>query len=147
MDAQSSDTLTPGPYTDSCFAYHYIRSGMPVENFWGRCFNFKVQAVFMETIIKIETVAQFNKDRGQRTLHPLVSVLDNAHSIPVQEARCISELYVIFLKDVKCGEFKYGRAHYDYEEGTLLFIAPGQVFGLDGKGTMTTQRMGVGFSP
>ena len=90
----------------------------------------------MEKIIKIESVAQFNSERGQKTLHPLVSVLDQSLSKPVQEARYISELYIIFLKDVKCGELKYGRNHYDYEEGTLLFIAPGQVFGFEEKGKM-----------
>ncbi len=90
----------------------------------------------MEKIIKIETVAQFNKERGQKTLHPLASVLDQSVSTLVKEARYISELYIIFLKDEKCAELKYGRNHYDYEEGTLLFIAPGQVFGFEETGKM-----------
>ena len=90
----------------------------------------------MEKIIKIESVAQFNRDRGQKTLHPLVSVLDHSISKPVKEGRYLSELYIIFLKDLKCGELKYGRAHYDYEDGTLLFISPGQVFGFEENGTM-----------
>ena len=88
----------------------------------------------MEKIIKIESVAQFNDERGQRTLHPLVSVLDQSKSTPIREARYLSELYIIFLKEGKSGELRYGRNHYDYQDGTLLFIAPGQVFGFeDGK--------------
>lgn len=90
----------------------------------------------MERPVKIESVAQFNRDRGQKTLHPLVSVLDQSYSQPVKETRYISEVYIIFLKDEKCGELKYGRNHYDYEEGTLLFIAPGQVFGFEETGKM-----------
>lgn len=90
----------------------------------------------MEKINKIETVAQFNKERGQKTLHPLVSILDQSFSTRVQEARNLSEVYIVFLKDSKCEELKYGRNHYDYEEGTLLFIAPGQVFGFEGNGRM-----------
>lgn len=90
----------------------------------------------MEKICKMESVARFNRERGQKTLHPLVSVLDQSLSCPVQEARYISELYIVFLKDTRCEELKYGRNQYDYEEGTLLFIAPGQVFGFEGKGKM-----------
>jgi AraC family transcriptional regulator, transcriptional activator of pobA len=90
----------------------------------------------METIHKIESVAQFNRERGQKTLHPLVSVLDQSLSSLVHEARYRSELYIVFLKDTKCEELKYGRNHYDYEEGTLLFIAPDQVFGFEGSGKM-----------
>ena len=67
----------------------------------------------MEKIIKIETVTQFTKERGQKTLHPLANVLNQSLSKPVQEARYISEVYIIFLKDVKCGELKYGRNKYD----------------------------------
>lgn len=90
----------------------------------------------MEKIIKIESVAEFNRGRAQKTLHPLVSILDQSVSTPVKEARYISGLYIIFLKDEKCGELKYGRNHYDYEEGTLVFIAPGQVFGFEETGRM-----------
>lgn len=90
----------------------------------------------MEKIRKIESVTQFNRERGQKTLHPLVSVLDQSLSGPVQEVRYASDVYIIFLKDTKCEELKYGRNQYDYEDGTLLFIAPGQVFGFEGKGKM-----------
>jgi AraC family transcriptional regulator, transcriptional activator of pobA len=87
----------------------------------------------MDEIIKLKSVAQFNVERGQKTLHPLVSVLDQSHSSPIKAARKLSELYIIFLKDLKCEEMTYGRNHYDYEDGTLLFIAPGQVFGFEEK--------------
>jgi AraC-like DNA-binding protein len=87
-------------------------------------------------INKIESVAQFNRDRGQKTLHPLASVLDQSVSTPIKEARYISGLYLILLKDVKCAELKYGRNIYDYEEGTLVFIAPGQIFGFEDTGKM-----------
>jgi AraC family transcriptional activator of pobA len=90
----------------------------------------------MAEIIKIERVAQFNRERAQKTLHPLVSVLDQSLSGQVQAARYLSGLYIIFLKDTKCEELKYGRNQYDYEEGTLLFIAPGQVFGFEHSGKM-----------
>jgi AraC family transcriptional regulator, transcriptional activator of pobA len=95
----------------------------------------------VEKIVKIESVAQFNTERGQKTLHPLVSVLDQSASKEIQEVRYISELYIVFLKDVKCGEMRYGRSHYDYEDGTLLFISPGQVFGFE-EGAKTIQPTG-----
>ncbi|RYU93632.1 helix-turn-helix domain-containing protein [Emticicia agri] len=85
----------------------------------------------MEKIEKLTSVTQFNTKRGQLTLHPLVSVLDQSKSISIQSTRYISELYVVFLKDVKCGPMTYGRSHYDYEDETLIFIAPGQVYGID----------------
>jgi AraC family transcriptional regulator, transcriptional activator of pobA len=83
------------------------------------------------TIQKLESVAQFNSQRGQETLHPLVSVLDQSKSKPVEAKRYLSEIYIIFLKDVKCEDFQYGRNKYDYQDESLLFIAPGQVFGFD----------------
>jgi len=42
--------------------------------------------------------------------------------------------YTVFLKDVKCGDLVYGRHTYDYQEGTLVFIAPGQVAGIKSNG-------------
>jgi len=87
----------------------------------------------MDEIIKQESVSQFNNLRGQETLHPLVSILDQSKSKPVPAARFYSGLYIIFLKDIKCGEISYGRNNYDYQEGTLVSISPGQVWGTEEK--------------
>lgn len=90
----------------------------------------------MGVIRKIENVGQFNRERGQPTLHPLVAVLDQSRSKAVKAEKCLSEVYIIFLKDVKCEEFIYGRSSYDYEDGTLLFIGPGQIFGMEERNKM-----------
>ncbi|NBB21304.1 helix-turn-helix domain-containing protein [Runella sp. CRIBMP] len=85
----------------------------------------------MEKIEKLASVTQFNSRRGQETLHPLVSVLDQSKSVKIQANKYLSEIYVIFLKDVKCEEMTYGRNQYDYQDETLIFIAPEQVFGFN----------------
>lgn len=85
----------------------------------------------MDLIERIETVTQFNTARGQATLHPLISVLDQRLSQPVVTGRRLSELYLIFLKNTNGKACQYGRSTYDYQQDTLIFIAPGQVFGLE----------------
>jgi AraC-like DNA-binding protein len=85
----------------------------------------------MEKIEKLSTVSQFNSRRGQETLHPLVSVLDQSKSHKITANKYFSELYVIFMKDLRCEDFQYGRNQYDYQEESLLFIAPNQTFGFD----------------
>ncbi|AXE20433.1 AraC family transcriptional regulator [Runella rosea] len=85
----------------------------------------------MDKIEKLASITQFNARRGQETLHPLVSVLDQSKSVKIQANKYLSEIYVIFLKDVKCEEMAYGRNQYDYQDETLIFIAPGQVFGFN----------------
>lgn len=84
----------------------------------------------MEDIVKLETVSQYNNMRGVQTLHPLVTVLDLSKAQPMPAKTFNFSLYAVYLKEVKCGEIKYGRNHYDYQEGTLVFIAPGQILGV-----------------
>lgn len=87
----------------------------------------------MEEIVKLETVSQYNVLRGVSTLHPLITVLDLSKAKPMPVQTFNFDMYAIFLKDVKCGELKYGRSHYDYQEGTLVFIAPGQIIRVEPK--------------
>ena len=84
----------------------------------------------MDEIIKLETVAAYNKMRGVATLYPLVSVIDLSKAKPMPAQTFHFGLYAVYLKELKCGELKYGRSHYDFQEGTLVFIAPGQVLGV-----------------
>lgn len=91
----------------------------------------------MEKVERIDTVKQYNNWIGVDTLHPLVSVI-NFNEIPsVQHFRRYMGVYAVFLKNIKCGDMIYGNQPYDYEDGTLVFVAPGQVYGIDSKGVAT----------
>ncbi|MBS4065661.1 MAG: helix-turn-helix transcriptional regulator, partial [Chitinophagaceae bacterium] len=63
--------------------------------------------------------------------HPQVSIVDLSKAAPRSGSTMYFGFYTIFLKDVKCGDLIYGRHTYDYQEGTLVFIAPGQVAGIN----------------
>lgn len=95
----------------------------------------------MEEILKLDHVYQYNDLLSWETLHPLVSVIDFSKCPPMQRSRQIFGFYAIFLKDVKCGDLHYGRSFYDYQEGTLVFLAPGQVIGIENS-TTTFQPKG-----
>lgn len=84
----------------------------------------------MQEIIKIESVSIYNKLRSAKTYHPLITVIDVSEAKPMSAGHYMFGLYTIFLKELNCGELKYGRGHYDYQEGTLVFLAPGQVVGV-----------------
>lgn len=88
----------------------------------------------MEKVDRIDTVNQYNNYAGVDTLHPLVSVI-NFNEIPtIQHFRRYMGLYAVFLKNIKCGDMMYGCQPYDYEDGTLVFVSPGQIYGIDSKG-------------
>lgn len=88
----------------------------------------------MDTIRRFETISDYNAFNNHETLHPLVSVVDLSKASPRQGGRMYFGFYAIFLKDVKCGDLVYGRHTYDYQEGTLLFLGPGQTAGLNSNG-------------
>jgi AraC family transcriptional regulator, transcriptional activator of pobA len=88
----------------------------------------------MENLRRFETIHDYNDFNNNDTLHPLVSVVDLSKADPRTASNMYFGFYTIFLKDVKCGDLKYGRAIYDYQEGTLVFIGPGQVVTVDSSG-------------
>ena len=93
----------------------------------------------MNKIFQISSVTQYNTLVGQETLHPLISIIDLAKVSPsnfakVEPNRIVKaqiNVYAVFLKDIKCGNITYGLNNYDYEEGSLIFISPGQVYGIE----------------
>ncbi len=85
-------------------------------------------------IRRFETVNDYNVFNNNPTLHPLVSVVDLSKAAPRQGSKMYFGFYTILLKDVKCGDLVYGRETYDYQEGTLVFLATGQVAGMNSNG-------------
>ena len=88
----------------------------------------------MEDMRRFETISDYNAFNNNETLHPLVSVVDLSKASPRQGSRMYFGFYTVFLKDVKCGDLIYGRHTYDYQQGTLVFLAPGQVAGINSNG-------------
>lgn len=86
----------------------------------------------MDNILRIDTVSEHDAFYHQENLHPLVSILDFTGTTPeIYASRMSFGFYAVYLKDVKCGDIKYGRHTYDYQDRTLVFVAPGQVINVD----------------
>ena len=102
----------------------------------------------MGEILDLKTIHDYNRFLGLETLNPLVSFVDFS-KVAVLPHRCkCFGFYAIFLKEKIHGPITYGRSKYDYQEGTLVFIAPGQVGGInDGGETRTRKAMPCCFIP
>lgn len=93
----------------------------------------------MTGIYQFDTIASYNALNNHETLHPLISVIDFNKAKPRswdgnKSVKINYGFYAIFIKDVKCGDLKYGCNYYDYQEGTLVFVAPGQVMEIETDG-------------
>ncbi|MBP3510623.1 MAG: helix-turn-helix transcriptional regulator [Prevotella sp.] len=93
-----------------------------------------------DEIIKLDTIEKYNRILGIKTLHPLVSVTDLSTLKDIKHCRKEFGFYCIYYKDLECGTIQYGRSKYDYQEGTMLFIAPGQIAGINDGGATPSPR-------
>lgn len=102
----------------------------------------------MEEVIKLNSVDQYNKLFGLETRHPLVTVVDLSKATRFPTHLTINYgLYALFLKHTKCGDLRYGRQIYDYQEGTVTSFAPGQVVEASLKEDARPLAHGIMFHP
>lgn len=95
----------------------------------------------MEDIIRFETVGKYSAYNNSETLHPLVNVIDLSKASKRRHMRMHIGLYMVILKQLNCGNIRYGCNYYDYQEGTLVFLAPGQVIGFDNEEGFDDQEL------
>lgn len=90
----------------------------------------------MDDIISIDSISQMHEVFGlPKPKHPLVSVVRYKDVIVQPEyhhVRCAIGMYCITQKNDADGSMRYGRNAYDFQEGSILFIKPGQVLTYDG---------------
>ena len=102
----------------------------------------------MEDIIKIDHIDDYNKLVGLETRHPLVSVVDLSQAQVWPNHTVFNYgIYALFLKDAKCGDIRYGRQLYDYQEGTIVSFAPGQIIGVNMDPGVRPMGYGLLFHP
>src|SRR6185369_8791553 len=86
-------------------------------------------------LYRVKTISEFHQFRNlPRPEHPLISVIDvgSIKSLPGEEpASFVFEFYSIALKRNFNAKMRYGQQAYDFDEGIMFFMAPGQVFGID----------------
>jgi AraC-like DNA-binding protein len=91
----------------------------------------------MADIVHLKTIAELHRFFGvDKPLHPLISIAwhkSNQH-YDFGDIRVASDLYHISMKGNIRGAFTYGRNSYDFEEGTMIFTAPGQVVSFGNSG-------------
>ncbi len=88
-----------------------------------------------EHLRRIRTITEFHAQRGlPKPQHPLISIL-NLKNIRITPEAVLGtyalDFYTISLKRGSNVKYKYGQQHYDFDEGVMFFMAPGQVFGLE----------------
>lgn len=102
----------------------------------------------MEEVIKLDTVDRYNKLYGFETLHPLVAVVDLSEATRFPSRATLNfGVYALYLKQTKCGDLRYGKQIYDYQEGTVTSFAPGQVVGMQMEDGVRPQSHGLVFHP
>jgi AraC family transcriptional activator of pobA len=95
---------------------------------------------------RIKTISEYHQAMGlPKPEHPLISVINLESITLVGGAEMTSlffDFYSISLKRNFNAKVKYGQQEYDFDEGIMFFISPGQVFGIEvGEGT-TLNRSG-----
>ncbi len=100
-------------------------------------------------IVNLNSIDAYNKLYGLPTRHPLVTVIDLKQARnTVNNVRMNYGVYAIFLKNGVYCSIKYGRRYYDYQEGTVVCFAPGQVIDVEmDKPEVAPDVVGLMFHP
>ena len=84
---------------------------------------------------RIKTISELHELRGlPKPEHPLISVIDLGsinESHMSEPMTLVYDFYMIALKRNCHAKFRYGQQEYDFDEGVMFFMAPGQVFGIE----------------
>ncbi|WP_031529959.1 helix-turn-helix domain-containing protein [Dyadobacter crusticola] len=84
-------------------------------------------------IRKVKTISEIHRMLDlPGPVHPLISLID-ATKEEVELSKLpqsyIMDFYKISFTTKLGGKFKYGQGYYDFDEGSLLFVAPNQLLG------------------
>jgi AraC family transcriptional regulator, transcriptional activator of pobA len=88
-----------------------------------------------QNIKKISSVKELHSFMGLPSpLNPLITIIDHSqttNSNQNQSQKLLLNFYNISIKRSFKGKLKYGKNNYDFDDGTMSFIAPNQIISID----------------
>jgi AraC-like DNA-binding protein len=100
----------------------------------------------MKPIIQLHNISDINNFVKSKTNHPLVAVVDFSKVDEYIEdgTRLSADFYTIMFKNYCANKLRYGRQSIDFQEGSLICIAPKQVLIMDNAIEKKDDMMGWG---
>ncbi len=83
----------------------------------------------MSKILKVRNPNDYSRYLGLAEQHPLVCIIDYEEVSPIRHSLNNYSVYGLFLRDDATVNLDYGCGRYDYEKGSLMCVAPGQIGG------------------
>nr|WP_199156911.1 helix-turn-helix transcriptional regulator [Pedobacter sp. ASV2] len=95
---------------------------------------------------RVSTIVEYHQLRGlPKPEHPLISIIDYStmrRPADISEFNWVLDFYMISVKRGLNGKLKYGQQQYDFDDGLMFFIAPGQVFRIEVEPEQNVKRSG-----
>lgn len=106
----------------------------------------------MNEFLRIKSISQLHEMLGyEKPKHPLITIIDYSKITANPEyydVKIVTDFYIISLKSPAPKSLHYGRQYYDFEEGTMMFMSPEQVFSVSDFNEQTQyQGWGLYFHP
>jgi AraC family transcriptional regulator, transcriptional activator of pobA len=102
-------------------------------------------------IKKINSVKELHSLMGLPSpLNPLITIIDHSFTkskSQLENEKLLLNFYTITIKRSFKGKLKYGKNHYDFDDGTMSFIAPNQIITVDNEEDRNNDGWSLLFHP
>ena len=88
----------------------------------------------MPKILNVNKTSDYSGYHGLTDRHPLVTVIDFSEISPIRHSLNKYGVYGVFVQDDNDLDLTYGCGKYDYKDGSLICVAPGQIGGKENNG-------------
>ena len=83
----------------------------------------------MTKILKVNKTSDYSGYHGVTDRHPLITVIDFSEISPIRHSLNRYGVYGVFVQEDNDLDLTYGCGRYDYRDGSLICVAPGQIGG------------------
>lgn len=88
----------------------------------------------MTKILKVNKTSDYSGYHGVNDRHPLITVIDFSEISPIRHSLNRYGVYGVFVQEDNDLDLTYGCGRYDYKDGSLICVAPGQIGGKEDNG-------------